>query len=146
MEEEIAMREPPHSLANRVAELVSAISADPYGIKDPTSGKTALSLLRDLYDSMAAAGTPDPFLTEVMADETVDDHEAIDLYVIAIEQCASFPGEPTHTKRRDMALRLLRLGETDRAREQLELAIVDAGHSGDMEETQQLAEFLQKLQ
>ena len=139
------MREPPQPLARRVEELVSAISGDPYGIKDPSTGKTALELLRDLYDSMAASGTPDPFLTEVMADETRDDREAIRLYETAIEQCAKFPGEPVHTKRRDLAQRLLRLGETERARKQFELAIVDARREGDTDQADYLAEFIGKL-
>jgi len=138
------MREPPSSLVKRVAELVSATSSDPYGI-DPNTGMTPLQELRWLYDAATAAGTPDPFLTETMADETIDPHEAIRLYEAAIAQCAKFPGEPIYTKRRDMAERLRQLGEVERARAQLELAIVDAKGSGELEEAQYLAQFLQKF-
>jgi hypothetical protein len=138
------MSEPPASLVKRVSDLVSAISRDPYGI-DPITGMTALQALRWLYDAATAAGTPHPFLTETMADETVDPHEAIRLYEIAIEQCAQFPGEPIYTKRRDMEERLHRLGEVERARAQFELAIADAKHEGELEEAQYLAEYLQKF-
>lgn len=139
-----SVRQPPEPLTRRVSELVASISSDPYGI-DPTTGKTALDLLRDLYESMEATGTPDPFLTEMMADETPDDREAIGLYARAIEQCASFPGEPVHTKRCAMATRLLQLGDIEAARHQLKLAIEDAKRAGEPEEARYAEEALETL-
>ena len=132
------MREIPESLARLVWELGEALSSDPYG-----KGLAALASLRALHESYLSAGRPDPFLTEALADRVSDPHEAIRLYESAIEQCAQFPGEPIHTKRRDMAERLRRIGEIERARAQLELAIIDAKRAGELEEARQLAQLLQ---
>ena len=134
------MREIPESLGRLVWDLGDAISSDPYG-----KGPAALESLRALYESYVSAGKPDPFLTEALADRVADPHEAIRLYEAAIQQCAAFPGEPIHTKRRDMAERLRQIGELERARAQLELAIVDAKRVGELEEAQYLAELLQKF-
>ena len=134
------MREIPESLARLVWELGDAISSDPYG-----KGPAALESLRALYESYASAGRPDPFLTEALADRVADPHEAIRLYEAAIEQCAKFPGEPIYTKHRDMAQRLRDVGQLERARTQLRLAIVDAKRVGELGEAQYLAETLQKF-
>jgi hypothetical protein len=134
------MREVPESLTRLVWELGEAIAGDPYG-----KGPAALESLRALYESYESAGKPDPFLTEALADRVADPREAIRLYEAAIAQCAKFPGEPIHTKRRDMAMRLLDIGEKLPARAQLTQAIVEATRAGDLHEARHLTEFIEKF-
>jgi len=142
-------RKVPTALYQEVFDLATRIAqpfATPIGDVDETAAAEALDDLVALFTRCEDAGTPDPFLTEALADFTSDDTEAIRLYRLALEQAAQFAGEPTHTKRLGLARRLHGRGHMDEAREQLALARRDAFAAGDsavMEELDELAKELE---
>ena len=77
------------------------------------------AMLRAIYARQEVLGAPDPFLTEAVADYTDDTAEAVRLYRLALAQSSRHPDEPTHTKRIDMASRLIELGDLHSARSEL---------------------------
>ena len=127
-------RRVPQVLYDAVFELTTAI-AQPETLVgtdvDSVAAEEARAKLATLYQSRQAAGSPDPFLTETLADFTVDDAESVRLYRLALDQCAAFPGEPTHTKRLGLVERLIALGRTAEALEELDRARRDAFAAGD---------------
>lgn len=98
----------------------------------------ALESLRALYKDRLKAGAPDPFLTETLADCTTEPSEAAELYRLAIEQAASFPGEPVHTKQIGMARALVAMGESDAAQRLLTEARAKASESCDKNALQEI--------
>lgn len=80
---------------------------------------SCIALLQVIYARQEALGAPDPFLTEAMADYTDDPAEAVRLYRLALAQSSRHPDEPTHTKRIDMASRLVELDDLQSARTEL---------------------------
>jgi hypothetical protein len=98
-----------------------------------------------LFEARQAAGNPDPFLTETLADFTHDAAESIRLYRIALEQCAAFPDEPRHTKRQGLIERLLDLDRIDEAREEIGCATREAFAAGDAGAVRELGLLAQKL-
>jgi len=78
-----------------------------------------------------------------MADFTEDLNEAVGLYRLAIEQCAEYPDEPTHTKRQGLAERLFELGHIAEAKEELAQAIGEAFAAGDTDAIKELSAIAQ---
>ncbi|OGB22324.1 MAG: hypothetical protein A3I66_20595 [Burkholderiales bacterium RIFCSPLOWO2_02_FULL_57_36] len=89
-----------------------------------------------------ASRTPDPFVSETLADFTDDPIESASLYRAAIEQCAYFPGEPLHTKQIGLASSLIGLGEIEEARGILLEAIQAARNLHDTEAIAEAEELL----
>jgi len=139
-------RRVPQSLYDTVLELTTAI-AQPEAVNavDETVAEEARAKLVALFQSRQSVGTPDPFLTETVADFTSDAAEAARLYRLALEQCAAFPGEPTHTKRQGLVERLLELGRTVDAREELANAQRDAFAAGDTDTIKELDALAGKM-
>ncbi|WP_139351857.1 hypothetical protein [Polaromonas sp. A23] len=104
----------------------------------------ALAELRALFEAQQASDKPDPFLSETMADFTTDLNEAIRLYRLAIEQCAKFPDEPTHTKRQGLVERLFELRQNAEAEEELVRATREAFAAGDSDAIKDLNAIAQR--
>jgi hypothetical protein len=137
----------PQELYDEVFALASAI-AQPGNLKDwdEATATNAFETLEALYKHHESNGTSHPFLTETLADFTVDDlEESIRLYRLALGQCNGFPGEPTHTKRLGLAKRLHEAGRTSEAQEQLELARRDAFAAHDTSDAQEMNELAAML-
>ena len=134
-------RIPPQDLYETVLALSTAI-AQPNKLEDAevdsSAAEEALEKLVTLFQSRQAAGKPDPFLTETLADFTEDAAESIELYRLALEQSAAFAGEPTHTKRQGIVERFVELGRTVEAREELVAARREAFAAGDTEAIKEL--------
>lgn len=115
-------RQPPQALYDFVLTLATTIAqpdaVDEAGV-DVAAAKNAKAELIALFHRHQEAGTPDPFLTETVADFTDDPAEQVRLYKLSIEQCAAFPGEPLHSKRCGLIESLLELGHTAEARDEL---------------------------
>lgn len=138
----------PTALYQEVLDLTTRIAqpfATPVENVDEPAAAAALLELEALFQRCESAGTPDPFLTESLADFTSNDTEAIRLYRLALEQSAQFSGEPTHTKHLGLAERLHSAGHTAEAREQLLLARRDAFAAGDATVMDQLDELAKQL-
>ncbi|NJD07686.1 MAG: hypothetical protein FIA97_14485 [Methylococcaceae bacterium] len=71
----------------------------------------AMDQLRALYESHAAAGAVDPFLTEALADFEDDPTRRVELYRLSLLQSPAFSGEPLYTKRIGLAESLIELGD-----------------------------------
>lgn len=129
----LGKRRPPQDLYDKVLELTTSIAQPECCGSDVDSAMAAeaLTKLTTLFEARQASGKPDPFLTETMADFTADSNEAVRLYRLAIEQCAEFPDEPTHTKRQGLVERLFELGDNAEAEEELVKARREAFAAGD---------------
>jgi HD-GYP domain-containing protein (c-di-GMP phosphodiesterase class II) len=126
------MREVRRELWGEVFDLVTEVLlSDAAG--DTERFAKAFTALRALYARQEALGKPDPALTEALADYTDDATEAAALYRVAIAQSASYPDEPTHTKRICLASRLIDLGDIAEARRELTLGRTDAERLKDAE-------------
>jgi hypothetical protein len=134
-------RDIPPELHERVLELATAIAQPGVHCLDTAMADRALGELRALFDARMASSQPDPFLTETLADFVFDDEEAIRLYRLALQQVATFPGEPTHTKRIGLTQRLFAAGRTSDAREELERARREAFAAGDRDALKELDEL-----
>lgn len=85
----------PPDLYHEVLDLVTRIAqpyANPIDNVDESVASEALEALRALYGQCESTGTADPFLTEALADFVPDDVEAIQLYRLALVQCAQYRG------------------------------------------------------
>ena len=105
----------------------------------------AFTALRALYARQKALEKPDPALTEALADYTDEAAEAVALYRVAIAQSASYPDEPTHTKRICLASRLIDLGDFAEARSELALGRADAARLKDAKYVKLADKLLSKL-
>ncbi|WP_036254601.1 tetratricopeptide repeat protein [Methylobacter sp. BBA5.1] len=105
----------------------------------------ALESLRELYKNRLKVGAPDPFLTETLADCTTEPSEAAELYRLAIEQAASFPGEPIHTKQIGLARALFELGESESAQRLLAEARANASENRDKNALQEIEWLLKRV-
>jgi hypothetical protein len=112
------MRKIPKPLWNEVFDVVNNIKRciDEGDSKMEAAYTAALGAI---YARQEASGAPDPALTEAVADYTDDAEEAVRLYRLALAQSSGSPGEPTHTKRIDMAARLIEFGDLEAARTEL---------------------------
>lgn len=89
------MRKIPEPLYQQVLEIALALTnASESG--DAPARRGAYRRLRSLHRSRL--GSPDPFLTETLADFTSGPRTAIKLYRLAIRQSAEFPGEDLTSK------------------------------------------------
>ena len=127
------MREVPRELWGEVFDLVTEVLLK------------AFTALRALYARQEALGKPDPALTEALADYTDDATEAAALYRVAIAQSASYPDQPTHTKRICLASRLIDLGDIAEARSELALGRADAERLKDAEYVKLADRLLSRL-
>ena len=126
------MRQIPKKLWGEVFDLVTQILR--YNeVGDAPRAAEALAELRALSAHQDSVGRPDPFITEALADYTDDAAEAARLYRMAIAQSASYPDEPTHTKRIGLASRLIELGDLGGARVELTEGRADAERLKDAE-------------
>jgi HD-GYP domain-containing protein (c-di-GMP phosphodiesterase class II) len=126
------MREVPRELWGEVFDLVTEVLlSDAAG--DTERFAKAFTALRALYARQEALGKADPALTEALADYTDDATEAAALYRVAIAQSASYPDQPTHTKRICLASRLIDLGDIAEARSELALGRAEAERLKDAE-------------
>ena len=123
-----------------LAEVIAQPQAGAFGAVDEAASSRAYAALLALHKRLEASGTPDPFVTEALADFTADRSEAIRLYRQALKQCEAFPGELLHTKRISLARQLLAVGQKAEALEQVEVArreafgAADAGAIRELEE------------
>jgi hypothetical protein len=130
------MRTVPEPLYSRVLEIVlAATNASEAG--DRPAARGAYRRLRSLFRSRI--GSPDPFLTEALADHTGGPKSAARLYRLAIEQSLAFPGEPIYTKQLGLATRLLESGHAGEAGFLLAAALGLATEAGDADALQEHA-------
>jgi hypothetical protein len=94
--------------------------------------------LQQLYISLESSGLFDPFLTESLADFTMDDLEAIKLYELSLSQCVEFPDEPKYTKQLAIANRFIDLGDQTKANRFLLQAFDEANLSGDIDSAHEI--------
>ncbi len=137
-------RRVPASLYEEVYSLTEAIVQPEVGASagvDAELASSAYAALRALYDRLDAAGTPDPFVTEALADFSDESNVAILLYRVAIQQSAAFPGEVTYTKRIGLARRLATEGRNAEALEQVALARLEAVEVDDADAVRELEEI-----
>lgn len=104
----------PPDIYERVHELaVAIVNATEAG--DDALDDSLCQTLRTYFEEQAISGRSHPFLTEAVADYTLDAAEAVRLYELALEQATAFPDEPTHTKMISLAQRLIELGRWEQA-------------------------------
>jgi HD-GYP domain-containing protein (c-di-GMP phosphodiesterase class II) len=138
------MREVPRELGGEVFDLVTEVLlSDAAG--DTERFAKAFTALRALYARQEALGKADPTLTEALADYTDDATEAAALYRVAIAQSASYPDQPTHTKRICLASRLIDLGDIAEARSELALGRAEAERLKDAEYVKLADQLLSRL-
>lgn len=138
------MREVPRELWGEVFDLVTEVLlSDAAG--DTERFAKAFTALRALYARQEALGKADPALTEALADYTDDATEAAALYRAAIAQSASYPDQPTHTKRICLASRLIDLGDIAEARSELALGRAEAERLKDAEYVKLADQLLSRL-
>lgn len=89
------MRKVPEPLYQQVLEIALAL-ANATEAGNLPARRGAYRRLRSLYRSRL--GSPDPFLTETLADFTGGPRRAIKLYRLAIQQSAAFPDEELSSK------------------------------------------------
>jgi hypothetical protein len=141
-------RRVPQALYDAVFEITTAIAQPDTLVGadvDSVVAEEARAKLVGLFQSRQAAGNPDPFLTETLADFTINDAEAVRLYRLALAQSVAFPGEATHTKRLGLVERLIAMGRTAEAVEELDRARRDAFAAGDTEVIKELNALASKL-
>jgi hypothetical protein len=141
-------REVPKELYDQVFSLVTAIAqpdAEPLSEPNEMAASDALAKLTELFKRRQDAGQSDPFLTEALADFIEDDTEAIRLYQLALAQCPTAPGEPTHTKRVGLARRLLEAGRKADSCAELERARREAFAASDSDALAELEEIARRL-
>jgi hypothetical protein len=80
-----------------------------------------------------------------LADLTDDDADSVHLYRLALQQCSAFPGEPTITKRLGLVERLLELGRSGEAGEEMIQARREAFATGDADAIKELDALAKKL-
>jgi hypothetical protein len=137
-------RKVPEPLYSNVFDLALAITnASEKG--DAEAQAVALNALRDLYEVRSARGEADPFVTETMADYVTDPNEAIELYRIAIAQCADFPDEPVYTKQIGLASVLADVGDRGAAQLLLTQGQELARASNDVEAIAEIEELLHRV-
>ena len=122
------MRNVPEPLYGDVLRLSLAI-VNASEREDAPKARGALRQLRGLYRSKR--NSPDPFLTEALADFTGGARAASKLYRLAIQQSLAFPGEPIFTKQAGLASRLIELGYSSEAARLLSEAKPAAQAAGD---------------
>ena len=139
-----AMSTVPPDMYDRVEELALAIvGATEAG--DDVLHEVHCQALREYYEEQLGLGRSHPFLTEAMADYTIDEREAARLYRLALEQARDVPGESTHTKAICLADRLIELGQTEQAEAHLRDGRAEALRRGEMDWVQDADALLQKL-
>jgi hypothetical protein len=132
-------------------ELYSEVFAVMTRIKDAALAndeavqEAGCSQLRSIYDRELSAGRVDPFLTEALADVVDDPEEAVALYRLSLQQAASVPDEPLHSKRLGLARQLQELGEHSAAMAELDAARFDANKLRDSEALAEIAELSREL-
>lgn len=89
------MRKIPEPLYQQVLEIALALTNATEAGNAPAR-RGAYRRLRSLYRSRL--GSPDPFLTETLADFTSGPRTAIKLYRLAIRQSVAFPRENVDSK------------------------------------------------
>lgn len=89
------MRKVPEPLYQQVPEIALALTNATEASNLPAR-RGAYRRLRSLYRSRL--GSPDPFLTETLADFTSGPRTAIKLYRLAIRQSEAFPAEHVRSK------------------------------------------------
>lgn len=89
------MRKIPEPLYQQVLEIALALTNATEAGNAPAR-RGAYRRLRSLYRSQL--GSPDPFLTETLADFTGGPRTAIKLYRLAIRQSKAFPDEDVGSK------------------------------------------------
>lgn len=124
------MRTVPEPLHGNVLALSLAL-ANAIEAGAPARARGALRRLGGLY--RAKLTSPDPFLTETLADFTGGARAAAKLYRLAIQPCASHPDEPVVTKQVALAGRLEELGHVEEARTLIAEAGHEIGHASDKE-------------
>lgn len=100
--------------------------------------------LRELYQTKMENGEVHPFLTETLADFTLDTTEAIRLFKEAIAQCESFPKEPIHSKMLSLAETLVERARFEEAEAYLVAARQPALNCEDWDALKQIASLLEK--
>lgn len=122
------MRTVPEPLYSRVLDIaLAATNASEAG--DRPASRGAYRRLRSLFRSRL--GSPDPFLTETLADFTLGPRTAAKLYRLAIHQPSAFPDEPIYTKQLSLAERLIECGDFEGASPLLADALSAAAAAGD---------------
>ncbi|HUR42361.1 MAG TPA: hypothetical protein VM240_14445 [Verrucomicrobiae bacterium] len=132
-------RRVPDALYNQVLAIATAI-ADHDGVNS-----VARAELMALFHKHQQAGTPDPFLTETVADFTNDPDEQVRLYRLAIEQCIAVPGEPVHSKRCGLIEALLELRDDGEAQQELMRARLAAFAARDSEAVKDLDRLARRM-
>ena len=116
------MRKIPELLYKQVlgltTEIVEALESESSQLQE-----NAFEQLLALYNFHSETNTPDPFLTEALADFTDDPSKSISLYRLAILQSAHFQDEPIYTKQIGLAKCLLDISEIDEVKQLLSEAI-----------------------
>jgi hypothetical protein len=108
------MRDVPPDIYERVRELALGM-VNATGVGDETLRASLYEQLLAYYEQQARQGRSDPFLTEIVADETMEPATAIRYYELSLEQARQFPGEPLHTKMISLAQELMEVGQVERA-------------------------------
>jgi hypothetical protein len=138
------MRKIPELLYKQVLGLTTAI-VDAHENENSWLQETALAQLAALYNFHSATNTPDPFLTETLADFTDDAPESVSLYRLAILQSEKFQDEPIYTKQIGLASRLNELSQTQEAKQLLIEAIRTARQSEDEDAIAEAEELVANL-
>ncbi|HLP75523.1 MAG TPA: hypothetical protein VK327_01285 [Candidatus Paceibacterota bacterium] len=104
----------PEAIFDRVRELAVALTnASAKG--DDLIYASHLESLRSFFEDLETSDQSHPFVTEALADYTLNSVEAIRLYKLAIMQSEKFPEEPIHTKMISLAGCLRDVGQTEQA-------------------------------
>lgn len=106
------MRKIPEPLYQQVLEIALALTNATEAGNAPAR-RSAYRRLRSLYRSRL--GSPDPLLTETLADFTGGLRTAIKLYRLAIRRCPAFPEEDVDSKQRSLDELLVEIGQCSEA-------------------------------
>src|SRR5436190_11295170 len=108
------MREVPPDIYERVRELALGM-VNATGAGDEALCASLYEQLLAYYQEQTSVGRYEPFLTEALADQTLDAAAAIRYYELSLEQAKQFPGEPVHTKMISLGEELVDIGHIERA-------------------------------
>jgi hypothetical protein len=89
---------------------------------------------------------PDPLPTAALAQVTTDPRAALSLYEKALELNRSRPDSKSYEWQSDLALRLIAIGEAERARQMLADSIAEADVAGDVSASKWLAAQLSSME
>ncbi|MDE2421533.1 MAG: hypothetical protein KGO49_10185 [Gammaproteobacteria bacterium] len=138
------IRKIPEPLYSQVLDLALKITnASEAG--DSIAQSAAFLELQEFHEELKRVGSSDPFVTETLADFTLDDQQAIILYKLAISQSVAFEGEPIHTKKIALALRYIDLDNSNVARDLLLQARVEANAFGDIDSIKETDNLLAQI-